>query len=54
MVFKPEQARNTLWVLFENDVKKYGIQTSLPNASLSCPFENDVKKYGIQTKILRI
>ena len=27
MVFKPEQARNTLWVLFENDVKKYGIQT---------------------------
>ena len=45
-----------LWcVLFENDVKMYGIQTSLkysnwPSAWITIGrFENDVKMYGIQT-----
>ena len=49
MVFKrkPTVALNT--VLFENDVKMYGIQTSLHSALRLRLFENDVKMYGIQT-----
>ena len=34
---------------FENDVKKYGIQTLPYSPKFPQGFENDVKKYGIQT-----
>ena len=34
---------------FENDVKKYGIQTRKFVSATDTRFENDVKKYGIQT-----
>ena len=34
---------------FENDVKKYGIQTMGVKNKKKNVFENDVKKYGIQT-----
>ena len=34
---------------FENDVKKYGIQTCQKSRFSRPWFENDVKKYGIQT-----
>ncbi len=36
--------------MFENDVKIYGIQTTICSTSLSITFENDVKIYGIQTR----
>ena len=39
-----------MMMVFENDVKKYGIQTIAKNQYLQKWFENDVKKYGIQTK----
>ena len=35
--------------MFENDVKKYGIQTIKATVVKELEFENDVKKYGIQT-----
>ena len=35
--------------LFENDVKEYGIQTTIVPIKPTIPFENDVKEYGIQT-----
>ncbi len=35
--------------LFENDVKKYGTQTTISTVSWIFAFENDVKKYGTQT-----
>ena len=34
---------------FENDVKMYGIQTTLDKTESQSQFENDVKMYGIQT-----
>ena len=34
---------------FENDVKMYGIQTSMMDSRPCTKFENDVKMYGIQT-----
>ena len=34
---------------FENDVKMYGIQTTVSNNTKQDKFENDVKMYGIQT-----
>ena len=36
-------------LLFENDVKIYGIQTELTAVAAPSAFENDVKIYGIQT-----
>ena len=38
-------------ILFENDVKMYGIQTYFGGRPCTCVFENDVKMYGIQTAI---
>mgnify|MGYP007007781454 CR=1 FL=1 len=36
-------------MLFENDVKMYGIQTARSGSMQRFMFENDVKMYGIQT-----
>ena len=36
-------------IMFENDVKMYGTQTSWLNTWLMKLFENDVKMYGTQT-----
>ena len=36
-------------ILFENDVKTYGTQTSNPRYTVKLVFENDVKTYGTQT-----
>ena len=38
-------------LMFENDVKEYGIQTPFIPYGIDIEFENDVKEYGIQTKI---
>ena len=38
-------------MMFENDVKMYGIQTTHKSGSSVLQFENDVKMYGIQTTI---
>ena len=37
-------------VVFENDVKMYGTQTTQICMSIHFWFENDVKMYGTQTK----
>ena len=36
-------------MVFENDVKMYGIQTKNTETLSRSQFENDVKMYGIQT-----
>ena len=53
MVFKLIAKWKRILSKFENDVKMYGIQTSLSNFAKSSQFENDVKMYGIQTILLR-
>ena len=49
MVFKPSALAFCLSMLFENDVKMYGIQTEIYHHKYNEEFENDVKMYGIQT-----
>ena len=39
-------------LLFENDVKMYGIQTVILLMWWMVMFENDVKIYGIQTPVI--
>ena len=39
-----------LRIAFENDVKMYGTQASLPVIATADGFENDVKMYGTQAK----
>ena len=34
---------------FENDVNRYGTQTSAANTHIFFTFENDVNRYGTQT-----
>ena len=36
---------------FENDVKMYGTQANMLDASIRNTFENDVKMYGTQADI---
>ena len=51
MVFKHYQICRITDMVFENDVKMYGIQTLFFFFFwLVCSFENDVKMYGIQTQ----
>ena len=49
MVFKLRLFSSEPETPFENDVKMYGIQTSVLNVQVTSEFENDVKMYGIQT-----
>ena len=39
--------------MFENDVKMYGTQTTLPGMCSEVMFENDVKMYGTQTHTIK-
>ena len=52
MVFKQYFQLYYECVMFENDVKMYGIQTLPILTGRGLQFENDVKMYGIQTYIL--
>ena len=36
---------------FENDVNRYGTQTTNLPYTQCCPFENDVNRYGTQTNL---
>ena len=47
--YSNSQQANVGSVVFENDVKIYGIQTVWLQCAVSYGFENDVKIYGIQT-----
>ena len=49
MVFKHSAQYFMGDIVFENDVKIYGIQTAHASSSTLVLFENDVKIYGIQT-----
>ena len=49
MVLKQNRSPAIDGLEFENDVKKYGTQTSVVIAKPLLLFENDVKKYGTQT-----
>ena len=53
MVFKPSALAFCLSMLFENDVKMYGIQTTFLSRTSVRQFENDVKMYGIQTHVTK-
>ena len=52
-LFCADESSSFLNLRFENDVKKYGTQTSVLNLPPSTSFENDVKKYGTQTPYAR-
>ncbi len=39
-------------IMFENDVKMYGTQTTRSSLTPLRVFENDVKMYGTQTNLL--
>ena len=49
MVFKLLTVDIITSIMFENDVKEYGIQTIITHTLGRSGFENDVKEYGIQT-----
>ena len=50
-IFCASDGGSFLNLRFENDVKMYGIQTSLQGGLSGLGFENDVKMYGIQTAV---
>ncbi len=51
MVLKLFHPTLLFWLLFENDVKMYGTQTTFCSHRTYNQFENDVKMYGTQTEI---
>ena len=48
-LFCADESSSFLNLRFENDVKMYGTQTSVPAPRFFLSFENDVKMYGTQT-----
>ena len=51
-LFCADESSSFLKLRFENDVKMYGTQTSLPRIYEGRLFENDVKMYGTQTPLM--
>ena len=48
-LFCADESSSFLNLRFENDVKMYGTQTTIPFLRDTLQFENDVKMYGTQT-----
>ena len=53
-LFCADESSSFLNLRFENDVKMYGTQTIMVDATRVRRFENDVKMYGTQTNAVRV